>query len=298
MRQLLTSLCATSVLALAAGCSTPVVDKLENTEPAQRDAFNRQLTEEYKLLAKFEADEMQDYFDAGHFAEKGLKAARNQPTQPDEVWSRDLPKDKRPELVDAHERLMEAYAHDAKHRYPMEAAVAQAKFDCWLEQQEENYQPEHIAACRKAFRTALNAMYAKEQAFIDSQQQTVVVARSADRAPITRKAVVYFDFDDATIPAREKDKLDTVADSVKGMNGSYTLIAIGHADRAGGYDYNEDLSVRRAESVRKALIDRGIEPSVIVVDGKGEMAPAEPTGDGVREQGNRRVQIGIRKPPA
>lgn len=298
MKSVTRTLCATSLLALAAGCSTPAVDKLEQTQAAQASAFNQQLSEEYKLLAKFEADEMQDFIDAEHFAEKGIGAANSRPTQPDKVWDRSLPREDIPELVDARARLIDAFDNDVKTRYPIEAATAQAKFDCWLEQQEENYQPAHIAACRKAFRTALRSMYGKERAYLESRKQTADVARVADRAPVNPAATIYFDFDEATIPDSEDGKLDTVVNAVTDIRGDYTLYAMGHADRAGGYGYNETLSVRRAEAVRKALIARGVSPDVIVIDGKGEMAPAEQTDDGVRESENRRVQISIRRPPA
>ena len=299
MQTLLKSLCATSMLALVAGCSTPVVDTLENTEPTG-SAFNRQLSAEYQLLAEFEADDMQDFLDAGHFAEKGIKAARNQPTTPDEVWSRDLPKQHVAELTQARARLTEAFEHDVRDRYPLEAAIAQAKFDCWLEQQEENYQPEHIAACRGAFQSALRSIHSQEQARLAGENQMADTSRSTDRAaPEATPAsgletLIFFEFDEATIPASEKDKLDSVAASVGKTRGDYTLIATGHADRAGSYEYNKALSVRRAEAVREALIGRGVKPSVIIVDGKGETAPLEPTADGVREADNRRVRLSVR----
>lgn len=295
----LKGLCATSLLALATACSTPVVDKLDNTQPSG-NAFNNQLTQEYKLLANFEADEMQDFIDAGHFAEKGMKASQSRQTEPDDVWSRAVPKSHVTELTTARKTLMKAFDNDARQRYPVPAATAQAKFDCWLEQQEENDQPQHIAACRNAFQTAMGTIESREQARMSSSTQMADRSRAADRpaptasGPAESLGVIYFAFDEAIIEGGELNKVVRIAADVRARERGYAIISTGHADRAGSYDYNEDLSVKRAVAVKDALIERGVEPSVIVINGKGEMDPADPTGDGVPEPENRRVKVSIR----
>lgn len=299
MKTILKGLCATSLLALATACSTPVVDKLDSAQPSG-SAFNNQLTQEYKLLANFEADDMQDFIDAGHFAEKGVKASQDRPTEPDEVWSRDIPKEHVEELASARKTLMEVLGNDARERYPQPAATAQAKFDCWLEQQEENYQPQHIAACRNAFLTAMRTIETREQARLSSERQMADRSRAADRpAPVSSRpaeplALIYFDFDEAVIEGGEMNKIERIAADLRNRENGYAIIATGYADRAGSSDYNEDLSVRRAIAVEKALIERGVAPSAIAIDGKGENDPAVPTGDGVRERDNRRVKVSIR----
>jgi outer membrane protein OmpA-like peptidoglycan-associated protein len=73
--------------------------------------------------------------------------------------------------------------------------------------------------------------------------------------------------------------------------GSVSISATGHADRAGPEDYNMALSLRRADSVRAALIAGGVPADKITVAGRGESEPAVPTPDGVKEQANRRVVI-------
>lgn len=299
MKTVLRGLCATSLLALATACSTPMVDKLDATQPSG-SAFNQRLTQEYKTLAQFEADDMQDFIDAGHFAEKGIKASRNQPTQPDKVWSREIPKPHVVELTTARTELMEVFGNDVQGRYPVEAAMAQAKFDCWLEQQEENYQPLHIAACRDGFKSAMLSIDSKEQARLSSENQTADRSRAADRPMAAAAdegepvAVVYFDFDEATIKGGEMNKIERIAADLKTRKDGYAIVATGHADRSGDYEYNKTLSVKRADAVKDALIERGVQPSVIVINGKGEMDPQHPTGDGVREPDNRRVKVNIR----
>jgi len=48
---------------------------------------------------------------------------------------------------------------------------------------------------------------------------------------------------------------------------------IGHSDRAGGFDYNFDLSVKRVEAVQNMLIAKGIKADRIQATFKGELMP-------------------------
>ena len=65
-----------------------------------------------------------------------------------EVSARPLPADKVDVLKDARERLTAAFPKGATDKMPKEAATAQVMFDCWMQEQEENFQPEDIAASR------------------------------------------------------------------------------------------------------------------------------------------------------
>jgi outer membrane protein OmpA-like peptidoglycan-associated protein len=51
------------------------------------------------------------------------------------------------------------------------------------------------------------------------------------------------------------------------------------------------LSLRRANAVKDSLVREGVPASAITVIGRGESNPLVPTGDGVREPQNRRVEI-------
>ena len=68
-------------------------------------------------------------------------------------------------------------------------------------------------------------------------------------------------------------------------------MATGHADRSGTVKYNLGLSKRRAEAVKKALVQLGITSNEIATVWKGEAEPLVQTKDGVREPQNRRVEI-------
>lgn len=99
-------------------------------------------------------------------------------------------------------------------------------------------------------------------------------AAAATTSPekITFSADALFDFDRATLKPNGIQALNEFVNAIQGVK--YDLIiAVGYADRIGSDDYNKKLSVRRAESVKAHLVSRGIEPSRVFVDGKGEANP-------------------------
>lgn len=69
---------------------------------------------------------------------------------------------------------------------------------------------------------------------------------------------------------------------------------IGHTDAVGTIQYNDQLSLQRAERVRDELVGRGIPADSIEVSGRGKREPLVPTSEGIPEPKNRRVQIDVR----
>lgn len=72
------------------------------------------------------------------------------------------------------------------------------------------------------------------------------------------------------------------------------ITVIGHTDRVGAVDYNDKLSLQRAERVRADFLKRGVPASAIRVAGRGEREPLVATPDETPEARNRRVEINIR----
>jgi outer membrane protein OmpA-like peptidoglycan-associated protein len=67
----------------------------------------------------------------------------------------------------------------------------------------------------------------------------------------------------------------------------------GFTDSVGTDSYNEDLSQRRADAVKAALINRGVEPSRIGTEGYGKAYPVANNNDSGGRQLNRRVEVVI-----
>lgn len=72
------------------------------------------------------------------------------------------------------------------------------------------------------------------------------------------------------------------------------IVVIGHTDTIGALEWNDKLSLARAERVREALIAQGLPASRISAAGRGEREPLVPTADNVAEARNRRVEVNVR----
>ncbi|HSI02243.1 MAG TPA: OmpA family protein [Reyranella sp.] len=102
--------------------------------------------------------------------------------------------------------------------------------------------------------------------------------------------MVFFDWDRSDLSAQALQTLQQVAAAYK-QRGSARVTATGHADRSGPESYNMALSLRRANTVKDALVREGVPATAISVVGRGESQPLVQTADGVREPQNRRVEI-------
>ncbi len=72
------------------------------------------------------------------------------------------------------------------------------------------------------------------------------------------------------------------------------IVIIGHTDRVGSVQYNDALSLKRADRVREELRKLGIPKVRISVAGRGKREPEISTADEVPEPRNRRVEINVR----
>jgi hypothetical protein len=108
--------------------------------------------------------------------------------------------------------------------------------------------------------------------------------------------VVLFPFDQSTLDAQARATISSAAEEFK-RTGSANISVQGHTDTAGNSDYNQALSERREQAVTSELIRLGVPQTAINGSAVGESDPAVPTGDNVREQQNRRVDIAVAAPP-
>jgi outer membrane protein OmpA-like peptidoglycan-associated protein len=109
----------------------------------------------------------------------------------------------------------------------------------------------------------------------------------------TRTYLVFFDWDRADLTVRARQIIADAATNAGRV--SYTRIEVsGHADRTGTAQYNQALSLRRAQNVAAELVHDGIRENMIQIHAYGDTKPLIPTAAGVREPQNRRVEIVIR----
>ena len=109
-------------------------------------------------------------------------------------------------------------------------------------------------------------------------------------AKVTLNADALFDFDKSVLKPAAIASLNSLAGKVKSLT-LEVIVAVGHTDSIGTDAYNQKLSIRRAEAVKKYLVSQGIEAKRIYVEGKGESQPVADNKTAEGRAKNRRVQI-------
>jgi OOP family OmpA-OmpF porin len=119
------------------------------------------------------------------------------------------------------------------------------------------------------------------------------IATAVPASPVSRSYLVFFDWDKANLTDRARQIVsEAAANSTKVQ---YTRLEVnGYTDTSGTPQYNQGLSVRRAQAVAAELVKDGVPKSAISIQGFGETHLLVPTGAGVREPQNRRVEIIIK----
>ncbi|MEX3925685.1 OmpA family protein [Paraburkholderia sp. BR10936] len=127
------------------------------------------------------------------------------------------------------------------------------------------------------------------KAAVDAQYGDLLAAEP----PRPRTFTINFVFDSATQLAPESAA--TVAELKKVLANwpAPHLTVVGHTDMAGSQEFNDRLSMRRAQSVASFLVKSGIPAQQIEVAGRGKREPLVHTADGVPNQANRRAVITV-----
>ncbi len=108
-----------------------------------------------------------------------------------------------------------------------------------------------------------------------------------------RSYLVFFDWDKATLTDRARQIIREAAENSTHVQ--FTQIEVnGFTDTSGTPQYNMGLSIRRANAVAAELVRDGVPKNAISIHGFGQTHLLVPTGPGVREPQNRRVEIIIR----
>lgn len=240
----------------------------ERAEPTGTD-FNRYLYEGYMELAARERAEY-DWRDSELFSKKALAAAEDDWVAPETLFDRSLPEDSVAELRAAHGDLVSMLGHGARAEVPADAARAQVNFDCWVQEQEENHQPDDIAACRAEFYDALGRV------------QTAMASGALDY-------VVYFGTDSAKLAPEQVEAVMSTAAFAKDR--PYKILVSGYTDNTGSEARNMTLSKERAEAVEQLLLSAGVKGEQIESAYYGSAQPAVKTEPNTSESMNRRVEI-------
>jgi outer membrane protein OmpA-like peptidoglycan-associated protein len=101
---------------------------------------------------------------------------------------------------------------------------------------------------------------------------------------------VLFAFDSAELKAAASGPLDDLAE-IAAFHDQAPIRVVGHTDAVGSADYNRDLSLRRAEAVVAALVERGVDPARLDAEGRGFDDPVAGNDTDAGRAANRRVEV-------
>lgn len=108
--------------------------------------------------------------------------------------------------------------------------------------------------------------------------------------PPSKSWMVFFDTNSTTLSQQGSMTVTEAATTAKSMANSRVAVT-GYTDTDGNPAYNQQLSIRRADAVKTALVRSGIAPQAITVNGAGEAGLLIETPDQTKNEKNRRVQI-------
>ncbi|RCX30174.1 OmpA family protein [Thioalbus denitrificans] len=111
-----------------------------------------------------------------------------------------------------------------------------------------------------------------------------------DTLKLTLDSEVSFDYDSDRIKPAFRSTLDKLADVLRKYDRTVVHV-VGHTDSTGSAEYNQRLSERRASSVANYLQSRGVDPSRVRYEGRGESEPRDTNATEAGRQLNRRVEI-------
>jgi outer membrane protein OmpA-like peptidoglycan-associated protein len=148
------------------------------------------------------------------------------------------------------------------------------------------------ARTREAENAKLEAAKSKQETARVQSELDALNATSTPRGMVLTLGDVLFDTGRAELKSGASRNLDQLAKFLV-EHPERRVQVDGFTDSVGTDSYNEELSQRRADAVREALITRGVEPSRIGTEGYGKAYPVATNADSGGRQLNRRVEVVI-----
>lgn len=284
-----------AVASILGACAAPASKDLNVSEvsalPSQGNSFQKALHRDYAALAQTEI--VESHFEATtYYNTKARLAAANGNVRPTSMDERVIPAARVNELTKGHASLMKVLNAGGATKAPLPTARAQTQFDCWMEESEENFQPDDIALCRAGFISALDEASAIVFAAAKPAPKVAAVPAPKPLVDIT-SYTIYFDHNSSKLnPAAMAINNEIIAEIKRSKATSVTVN--GYTDRSGTNEYNRALAERRTGTVTDAINSAGIEPT-IGYESFGENRTAVETADNVREWHNRRVVVTLKK---
>jgi outer membrane protein OmpA-like peptidoglycan-associated protein len=181
-----------------------------------------------------------------------------------------------------------------------EARATAKAYDAQVAQGQSERDRIQLAARQREVNTAVQQRNAASQQAADMQAQAAnlqaeldkMKAKQTDRGIVLTLGDVLFDTGRAELNPGAATKMDQLAQFLTQHPDRRAEID-GFTDSVGSDAYNEELSQRRANAVKAALVTRGVDPTRINTQGYGKAYPVASNTDSGGRQLNRRVEVVI-----
>lgn len=129
---------------------------------------------------------------------------------------------------------------------------------------------------------------------INADQLRARLTKALEAQPLPPKRfTLYFVEGSDTLTAGSQAVVTSIFEEIR-QRPAPDIVVVGHTDRVGSIADNDQLALKRANTMREHLIKLGIDAENIQASGRGERDPLVPTADEVPEPRNRRVEILVR----
>ncbi|MBK5094760.1 MAG: OmpA family protein [Deltaproteobacteria bacterium] len=171
-----------------------------------------------------------------------------------------------------------------------ELLAQKKKLDQQRELEMKRSQMEAERARLAAKMEAERAAKAKAEADMLMKELSELKARQTERGIVLTIGEVLFAFAKADLSSKADRNVYKLAKFLQKYPNRNVLIE-GHTDNIGSEEYNQDLSQRRAESVKEKLVGDGVGPDRITTVGYGKKYPAVSNDTDANRALNRRVEV-------
>jgi outer membrane protein OmpA-like peptidoglycan-associated protein len=270
---------ALAVTAILVGCSS---------QPAQIDSL---------ATARSAVQQVESSPDAGKYAAAEVTAAHEALKEAELLVEKKKPKsdiEQAAYLAKRHADVAtEQIARGQAEQKTAEAEAARQKVVSQAREQEAVAAKQQADADKQ--RAQLSAEDAQRNAASLEAQLRDLQAKQTDRGLVLTLGDVLFDSGQATLKPGAASTIDRLAAFLT-QSPERSVAIEGHTDSMGSDSFNLSLSENRANSVKAALVAKGIQAQRIVAVGKGEGVPVASNDNSAGRQQNRRVEIIVSNP--
>jgi outer membrane protein OmpA-like peptidoglycan-associated protein len=202
------------------------------------------------------------------------------------------------------ERMAIEQAQQQKKQKLTENELAEIRRKLAEAEEQRRAEAEKVARSAEQLRATAQQLEAEKQARLEAERKAeeatsnlakiALVKHEARGLVITLSGSVLFASGQSSLLANARPKLDEVAQALEKSEAD-TFVVEGHTDSRGSESTNQELSYRRAQTVRDYLVERGVPSEKIRAVGHGKARPVADNGTAEGRANNRRVEIVIQR---